>query len=73
MRITPVALFCHQKDFGPFVQMCVDATEVTHTHPEGIVGAIFQALAIRFALEADPSKEVQLKIFISFKIGIEIN
>ncbi|CAG7717375.1 unnamed protein product [Allacma fusca] len=51
MRISPVALYTlNDPDRFRLVDITIDSCRLTHTHPEGIFGGIFQALAVRQAL-----------------------
>lgn len=50
MRVAPVALFCN-KDFKHMLHVAEQITQITHTHPLGINGALLQVqttLAIVF-------------------------
>lgn len=46
MRIAPVALFCHNKDYKDVIEMSKQSAHITHTHKLGVNGAILQALAV---------------------------
>lgn len=43
MRVAPVALFCHS-DYDVMLHVAKRVTQITHTHPLGVNGAILQVL-----------------------------
>lgn len=53
MRVSPVALFAHP-DTSTVVEIARQSATITHTHPEGIDGAVTQALAIDYVLGLSP-------------------
>ncbi|GAB6024504.1 hypothetical protein CHUAL_009658 [Chamberlinius hualienensis] len=63
MRIAPVALYCYNstKDMSKMVRL---TTELTHTHPSGILGAFIQCCAVHLALDENPSSQFDEKLFI---------
>ncbi|KAK3928551.1 ADP-ribose glycohydrolase ARH3 [Frankliniella fusca] len=54
MRISPVPLFCF-RDQELMVHVAKRVTQITHTNPLGVNGAILQCLAIHQGLILDPS------------------
>ncbi|CAG7730214.1 unnamed protein product, partial [Allacma fusca] len=51
MRVAPIALFTiGDPDPTQLVDITINVSRITHTHPEGVVGGIFQALAVRQGL-----------------------
>ncbi|GIZ02300.1 ADP-ribose glycohydrolase ARH3 [Caerostris extrusa] len=65
MRISPIALFGHNKSDIELKNDAVECSRITHTHPNGCNGAILQCLAVKSALKADSSKEFDPVDFIS--------
>ncbi|KAE8738141.1 hypothetical protein FOCC_FOCC016383 [Frankliniella occidentalis] len=56
MRVSPVPLFCFG-DYNRMIHVAKRVTQITHTHPLGINGAILQCLAIHQGLTLDPRGE----------------
>ena len=50
MRVAPVALFA-APDLGEVAELARDTARITHTHPEGIDGAVCQAVAVATVLD----------------------
>jgi poly(ADP-ribose) glycohydrolase ARH3 len=51
MRVAPIALFTiDDPDPRSLVQITINVSRITHTHPVGIAGGIFQAIAVRQGL-----------------------
>ncbi|XP_015910924.2 ADP-ribosylhydrolase ARH3 [Parasteatoda tepidariorum] len=65
MRIAPVALFVHDKDEDSIKNAVKLCSFITHTHPDGLNGALLLCFAIHLALKLDPSKELDPMKFIS--------
>lgn len=57
MRVGPVALFAHP-DTRVVAALARDTAVVTHTHPEGIDGAVAQAVAVHRVLGLEPDEPV---------------
>lgn len=55
MRVAPVALFAHP-DTRVVATIARDTAVITHTHPEGIDGAVAQAVALDRVLALEPSQ-----------------
>lgn len=45
MRVAPVALFCHS-DYDVMLHVAKQVTQITHTHPLGVNGAILQVKSL---------------------------
>ncbi|PRD28455.1 UNVERIFIED_CONTAM: Adprhl2 [Trichonephila clavipes] len=65
MRIAPVALSGHNKTDESFKNDVEECSHVTHTHPNGVNGAILQSYAVKAALKCDISKEFDPLDFIN--------
>uniref|UniRef100_A0A0C9S0N9 ADP-ribosylhydrolase ARH3 n=1 Tax=Fopius arisanus TaxID=64838 RepID=A0A0C9S0N9_9HYME len=63
MRISPVSLFCYN-DYERLVDMAKRQAMLTHTHREGVNGAILQAITIGKTICLDPTQELDSKKFI---------
>lgn len=80
MRVAPVAIFCHNKTPSKVVELAKKSAEITHTHEEGLNGAILQALAIHQILQQTESgidsqhflSELELKMQMVEESGGEI-
>ena len=57
MRISPVAYVA--KDLKDLEELVMEATKVTHDHPEGIKGALTTAMCIYLALNGFTKKEIE--------------
>ena len=64
MRISPVALFCSKRPVTEMVDMVREQSVITHTHPLAIAGAVLQALAVRQAVQLDPSEPLDIDQFL---------
>ncbi|XP_046384990.1 ADP-ribose glycohydrolase ARH3-like [Ischnura elegans] len=64
MRIAPIALFYRGQGTQLLGDMARKVTEVTHTHRNGINGAILQCLAIEQCLWLDPKEGVKGGTFL---------
>jgi poly(ADP-ribose) glycohydrolase ARH3 len=62
MRMTPVALFCHQ-NMEEAINMAYKSSLITHTNELGYNGAILQCLAIHMALRLDPTQPLDTDNF----------
>lgn len=62
MRIAPIALYFHE-DEKAMLQAARKCTEITHTHREGINGALLQCLAVRQSLMIHPTDKVDAERF----------
>jgi poly(ADP-ribose) glycohydrolase ARH3 len=58
MRVAPVALFAG--DIRETAAVAERTALITHTHPEGVDGAVTQAVAIAFLLRSEPNRSVDL-------------
>lgn len=58
MRVAPVALFSHP-DTHTVAGMARNTAIITHTHPEGIDGAVCQAVAVERVLALDSDEAVE--------------
>lgn len=56
MRVAPVALFAHP-DHDRVADHARHSAMITHTHPEGIDGAVAQAVAVSLVLESDATEQ----------------
>lgn len=56
MRVAPIALFAHP-DIETVAELARQSAIITHTHPEGIDGAVTQALALDYVLGLSPKEE----------------
>ncbi|XP_055641993.1 ADP-ribosylhydrolase ARH3-like isoform X2 [Toxorhynchites rutilus septentrionalis] len=65
MRISPVALFCANRNKQELVQLVRDSSLVTHSNVLGVNGAILQALAIHQCLQLNPKDMFDRKQYIS--------
>ena len=54
MRVAPLALLFHQS-LEELREVVSQASQITHTHPLGVEGAVLQAYAIALSLKATPS------------------
>ncbi|XP_015127905.1 ADP-ribose glycohydrolase ARH3 isoform X2 [Diachasma alloeum] len=63
MRVSPVSLFCHN-NYERLVDMARRQAMLTHTHKDGVNGAILQAIAIEKTISLDPNQELDPKKFI---------
>ncbi|XP_063978442.1 ADP-ribosylhydrolase ARH3-like isoform X2 [Diachasmimorpha longicaudata] len=63
MRVSPVSLFCHN-NYDRLVNMARRQAMLTHTHKDGINGAILQAIAIEKTISLDPNQKLDTKAFI---------
>ena len=57
MRVAPVALFAHP-DTRVVAAMARETAVITHTHPEGVDGAVAQAVAVDRVLALDPDAPI---------------
>lgn len=64
MRVAPIALFCHAKPIDAVVELARMTTVPTHTHPDGVNGAILQALAIHAAFQLNPNGPLDVHQFL---------
>lgn len=64
MRVSPIALYCANRDKQELLQMVRDSSLVTHSHTLGINGAILQALAIVHSLQLNPKEILNSKNFL---------
>lgn len=64
MRVAPIALFCHAKPVEVVVELARMTTVPTHTHPDGINGAILQALAVHAAFQLNPNEPLDVHKFL---------
>ncbi|XP_071448801.1 ADP-ribosylhydrolase ARH3-like [Hetaerina americana] len=64
MRIAPIALFFRGTGTQSLGTMAQKATEITHTHANGINGAILQCLAIEQALWLNPKQPLDTAAFL---------
>lgn len=62
MRITPLALFFYDAD--ALAEKARASAVVTHTHPVGIDGAVFQARAVTSAISRDPAENFDVVGFV---------
>ncbi|MEX2425022.1 MAG: ADP-ribosylglycohydrolase family protein [Acidimicrobiia bacterium] len=53
MRVAPIALFAHP-DTKTVAELARQSAVITHTHPEGVDGAVVQALALDYVLGLSP-------------------
>lgn len=51
MRVHPVGLYCHEKSNDVITEEVKRSAHVTHTHPDGVNGAIWQAGMVSWALQ----------------------
>ncbi|KAK9505541.1 hypothetical protein O3M35_009568 [Rhynocoris fuscipes] len=64
MRISPVALFCHNNR-PLLIDIATKTSLLTHSNILGVNGAILQALAVQQSFNLDPNKPVDVTQFIS--------
>lgn len=64
MRVAPIALFCHAKPVDLVIELARMSTVPTHTHPDGINGAILQALAVHAAFQLNPNEPLDVHQFL---------
>lgn len=64
MRVAPIALFCHDKPVDVVIELARMTTVPTHTHPDGINGAILQALAVHAAFQLNPKEPLDVHQFL---------
>lgn len=64
MRVAPIALFCYDKPVDVVIELARMSTIPTHTHPDGINGAILQALAVHAAFQLNPNEPLDVHQFI---------
>ncbi|XP_019874408.2 ADP-ribosylhydrolase ARH3 isoform X2 [Aethina tumida] len=62
MRIAPIPLFFYD-DYDAMLDVATKATQITHTNPLGVNGALLQSIAIHKALMCDPKKPINSKDF----------
>uniref|UniRef100_A0A1B6CBF3 ADP-ribosylhydrolase ARH3 n=1 Tax=Clastoptera arizonana TaxID=38151 RepID=A0A1B6CBF3_9HEMI len=62
MRIAPVALFCYN-NYNDMISLAKKSTNLTHTHSQGVNGAILQCIAIYLSLLMDPLKPLDAEKF----------
>ena len=63
MRVAPAAVFAHP-DHETVIHTAGQTARLTHTHPEGIDGAVVQAVAVHTALSAVPADRFDPGAFI---------
>ncbi|XP_034944045.1 ADP-ribose glycohydrolase ARH3-like [Chelonus insularis] len=63
MRVSPIALFCYN-NYDRLIDMTKKATQLTHTHKEGVNGAILQAIAVHQSLALNPNQPLDPIIYI---------
>ncbi|MEX2624722.1 MAG: ADP-ribosylglycohydrolase family protein [Acidimicrobiia bacterium] len=64
MRVAPVALWSFG-DLGSTIRLAEETAKITHTHPEGIEGAVLQAAAAWHALHSDANGKLDLDGILS--------
>lgn len=64
MRIAPLGLFYYKSDFSELQRMSREVTALTHTHPQGILGAILLCRAVQLALSADNTQPLDANDFL---------
>ncbi|XP_041369976.1 ADP-ribose glycohydrolase ARH3-like [Gigantopelta aegis] len=64
MRIAPAALFAFSDKFEKLQDISEKITEITHSHPQAIQGAVLQSSAVDLALRLDNTHDVDTDIFI---------
>ena len=63
MRVAPVGVFYHD-DLEQLRSVAYGQSQITHVHELGMEGAAIQAYAIAFAVNADPSSELDCYAFL---------
>ncbi|EDV25415.1 expressed hypothetical protein [Trichoplax adhaerens] len=64
MRVTPVALFTHNRSIKEAQTLATKTSRITHTHPDGINGAIMQMLAVRESLMLNADQDLDVFAFL---------
>ncbi|XP_046552646.1 ADP-ribose glycohydrolase ARH3-like [Haliotis rubra] len=64
MRIAPAALGCMKDGFEKLKTVTVDTSQITHSHPQAIQGAVLQSSAVDLALREDQSKQLDRERFL---------
>jgi poly(ADP-ribose) glycohydrolase ARH3 len=64
MRIAPVGLVYHNKNDEPLKKAVFDAVQCTHTHPEGVDGALVQAKAVAILTNIDHAADFNPMSFL---------
>jgi len=64
MRIAPVGLVYHNKNDEPLKKAVFDAVQCTHTHPEGVDGALVQAKAVAILTNIDNTADFDPMSFL---------
>lgn len=65
MRVSPIALFGHNKTSDEIIDLAKQSAIITHTHKQGVDGTVLQALAVHAALLMDPEEPLNTQDFIS--------
>lgn len=65
MRVSPIALFGHNKTSEEIIDLAKQSALITHSHKQGIDGTVLQALAVHAALLMDPEHPLNTQDFIS--------
>lgn len=61
MRIHPIGLFSYKTSFSNITENVEKCAKVTHTHLDGVNGAILQAACVSWALEGKSSTDIRIK------------
>ncbi|XP_046342813.2 ADP-ribosylhydrolase ARH3-like isoform X2 [Haliotis rufescens] len=64
MRIAPAALGCLKQGFENLKTVTVDISQITHSHPQAIQGAVLQSSAVDLALREDQSEQLDRDRFL---------
>ncbi|RDD43150.1 Poly(ADP-ribose) glycohydrolase ARH3 [Trichoplax sp. H2] len=64
MRVAPVALFAYNASIEDAQALAAKTSRITHTHPNGVNGAIMQMLAVRESLTMDAAQGLDVYAFL---------